>query len=247
MPVAYAGLISTSSEQPDVFSFLSNPAAISFLKAASCGFFAEQRFLVPGLAYAGVGLGLPFKKQAAGLDIRYLGMPQSGTTEAGLSVSQKLGAHAAAGLQFRYRKSHAAGYAATQSLDYTLGAVGQLATGFYFGISVTNLHLSFTPRPKDFQETMFRLNLGSDISKDLFLGFSLEQASGLPPQATAVLQYRIVPYLLTRFGAATGNRQVFFGCGYLFKNLRLDVYTSLHPQLGFSPGVQLMFQSKAKE
>lgn len=247
LPASYPGQVTNSRRGADAFSFSQNPAALSFLKAASVGFFAENRFSIPGLAYGGVALAVPFKNQAAGFGVRYLGMSQAGNTEAGLSICQKLGINAAAAVQVRYRRSQAAGYGATQSLNYTLGGVGQLVPGFYFGVSLTNPHFAFAQKPKIFGEEVYQLSIGADISEALHLGFSLKQVAGTPPGVTTVLQYRIIESLLTRVGVATGSRQVFFGCGYQFKSLRIDAFTSLHPQLGFAPGLQLLFSPKGME
>jgi hypothetical protein len=245
LPADYAALTAASRLQADAFSFLQNPAALSNLQAVAVGFFAEQRYLVPGLANAGVSIGLPAKNEALGFALQYLGGPQAQRAAAMFGATQKLGKKAAIGVQLKYHTASAAGYAAENTLGYAAGAQLQLAPQVQLFLNGANLHSAWRSNNNTLQQAAsLHFGVGYDISEAVFLTSIIEKASGIPAEVKAAFQYRIASKLLCRAGVGTGAGQFFLGCGYIMGSLRLDVFTAVHRQLGFSPGLQLLLTSK---
>ncbi len=248
LPEGYASLSVASRLQPDAFSFLQNPAVLSNLQTASIGFFAEQRYLVAGLAHAGISAGFPGKYQSAGIMLQYLGGPQAHRAAVMLSAAQKLGKEAALGVQVRYYTNRAAGYASENTLGYAVGAQLQLAPQVQAAINMANPHAIMRKGKRGLQQAAAgQLAVGYDLSETVFLTGILEKTEGVPAAAKAAFQYRFGSKMACRVGVGTGTGQFFLGCGYIMGRLRLDVFTSLHGQLGFSPGLQLSLTSKHQE
>jgi hypothetical protein len=245
LPADYATLTAASRLQADAFSFIQNSAALSNLQAVAIGFFAEQRYLVPGLANAGVSIGVPVKNEAFGFALQYLGGPQAQRAAATLSAMQKLGKKTAIGVQLRYHAASAAGYAAENTLGYAVGAQVQLAPQVQLLLNGSNLHSTWRSNSSKLQQAaLWQCGVGYDLSETVFLTSIIEKASGIPAEVKAAFQYKFGSKLLCRVGVGTGAGQFYLGCGYIMGSLRLDVFTSVHRQLGFSPGLQLLLTSK---
>jgi hypothetical protein len=245
LPADYAALAAASRLQADAFSFIQNPAALSNLQAVAIGFFAEQRYLVPGLANAGISIGVPVKNEAFGFALQYLGGPQAQRAVAMLGATQKLGKEAAIGVQLKYHTASAAGYAPENTLGYAAGAQVQLTPQVQLFLNGSNLHGAWRKNSSKLQQAaLWQCGAGYDLSEAVFLTGIIEKASGMPADAKAAFQYKFGSKLLCRAGVGTGSGQFLLGCGYIMGGLRLDVFTAVHQQLGFSPGLQLLLTSK---
>jgi hypothetical protein len=60
----------------------------------------------------------------------------------------------------------------------------------------------------------------------------------------AGMQYSFDEKLFARAGFTSGTSSYFFGLGVMLKNFRLDATASIHPQLGITPGLLLLFKGK---
>lgn len=247
LPSDYAALAAASRLQADAFSFLHHPAALSNLQAVAIGFFAEQRYLVPGLSNAGAVIGVPVKTGAMGFAVQYLGGPQAQRAAATISAAQKLGKAAAIGVQLKYHTTSAAGYVPENSFGYAVGAQLQLAPKVQMLVNTANLHVAWRKSNSIQQQAAWQIAVGYDLSEAVFITGFVEKTSSIPAETKAAFQYRFGSKLLCRVAVGTGTGQFVLGCGYIMGSLRLDVFTSVHPLLGFSPGMQLMMTSKGNK
>jgi hypothetical protein len=46
---------------------------------------------------------------------------------------------------------------------------------------------------------------------------------------------------MVRGGVETNTSNIYFGAGLFFKSFRLDVTASIHPELGITPGLLLVY------
>jgi hypothetical protein len=70
----------------------------------------------------------------------------------------------------------------------------------------------------------------------------------VPVDVQLSLQYVIIPQLFFRGGFTTLGSGYFAGLGWQMHGFRIDVATSYHQQLGFTPGILLLANlGKAKE
>jgi hypothetical protein len=89
--------------------------------------------------------------------------------------------------------------------------------------------------------------LGYEASDNFFVSGEIVKQEDLPVNVNAGVQYNFAKQFFARFGIASQNQSPYGGAGLSWKNFRLDVSASYHPQLGFSPGLMLIMNLKPKE
>src|SRR6478736_4013969 len=95
--------------------------------------------------------------------------------------------------------------------------------------------------------SVYSMGIGYDASEKFFMSIEIEKEENKPLSVNAGLQYKFLPQLLTRIGISTATSLLYFGIGYGFKSMRLDVTASYHTQLGITPGLLLVFGPSPKE
>ena len=60
------------------------------------------------------------------------------------------------------------------------------------------------------------------------------------------MQYSFDEKLFARAGFTSAASSYFLGLGVMLKNFRLDATASVHPQLGITPGLLLLFKGSEK-
>ena len=68
-----------------------------------------------------------------------------------------------------------------------------------------------------------------------------------PVNINAGMQYVLDKKIFARVGLYTETTSLYVGVGLKWSDFRVDVTGSYHPQLGFTPGVLIVFQAKRKE
>jgi len=94
---------------------------------------------------------------------------------------------------------------------------------------------------------VYSAGLGYDASDNFFLSVEIEKTEELPLNVNASIQYKFANRFLARGGIVTGSSVFFFGAGFTLQNFRIDVIASVHPQLGITPGLLLIYSKPDKE
>jgi hypothetical protein len=89
--------------------------------------------------------------------------------------------------------------------------------------------------------------LGYDASKKFFIGAEIEKIEDQPLNINAGLHYSFDEKVFVRTGLASATSSFYIGFGFLLNGFRIDVTVSLHPSLGFSPGVLFLYNSSHKK
>jgi opacity protein-like surface antigen len=88
--------------------------------------------------------------------------------------------------------------------------------------------------------------LGYDASDNFFISSEIIKEEEKSVNVIAGLQYHFAKQFFAKAGFISESTTVYAGAGVAWKNLRLDVSSSYHPQLGFSPGLLLIMNFKPK-
>ena len=84
------------------------------------------------------------------------------------------------------------------------------------------------------------------FQKIFLLVLRLKKTEDLPLNVNVSAQYKFADRFLARGGVATATSIYFLGTGFCFKNFRFDVMASVHPQLGVTPGLMLIYKKPTK-
>ena len=242
----YLGLGAYSNNHVDVFSFHANQAALAEIKTLSVGIYGEKRFLLNELGLYNAAVALPTSSGDFGFDTRYYGFVDYNESQVGLAYGRKLGRKIDIGIQFNYYNVRIAGYGNASALNFELGTIFHLTDNLNAGLEVYNpVGSSLGKQDDEKLASSYSMGLGYDASEKFFMSIEIEKEEDKPINVTAGFQYKFLPQVLARIGISTATSSLYFGIGFGLKLVRLDVTASYHPQLGITPGLSLIFNTRS--
>jgi hypothetical protein len=87
---------------------------------------------------------------------------------------------------------------------------------------------------------VYALGIGYDVSEKIFLGAEIIQEEWQAININLSFQYKIVDQFLSSAGLCTNTSTGWFRFAFSWKRLQLGIVASFHPQLGITPGLQLI-------
>jgi hypothetical protein len=250
-PVAgpYLGLSAYSAANADVFGMNNNPAVLGRLQTAGAGIYAERRFMLQELNQVSMVLALPVKLGGFGLQAGRFGFSGFNETQAGLGYGLQLSDKAAVGGKINYYTQQIAGYGNASTVNFEAGVTLKLTEKLTSGIQAYNpVGGKFGVDKNEKLASVYRLGLGYDVSDKVFLAAELIKEENLPLNVVSALHYQFEKKFFAKIGVSTAASNVFAAAGLTLGNhFRLDVFASHHQQLGFSPGLMLLFNFNKKE
>ncbi|MFZ4058474.1 MAG: hypothetical protein ACOYKE_10055, partial [Ferruginibacter sp.] len=109
------------------------------------------------------------------------------------------------------------------------------------GVQVRNWGLKSSSKLASIVAPSFDLGIGYDASEKFFIQTQLLKESNMPMQFAASVQYQFLPVFFIRGGMVTGSNSIFAGAAIFVRQLRIDITSHYHPQLGITPGIALVF------
>jgi len=235
-------------ERGDVFSFNANQANLASLSSFSAGVFSERKFMLNELSLFSAAVALPTTSGNFGLQLHRFGNTSYNEMQAGLAYGRKLNDFVDLGVQFNYYTVNIAGYGKASTVNFDAAAIFHFTDQLHGGIHIYN------PAPSKFGKTkeerlpaVYNTGLGFNASENFFVSAEIEKTEDLPISVNASIQYKFADRFLARGGVVSGTSVWFLGTGFIFKNCRVDATASVHPQLGLSPGLLLIYTKPVKK
>ena len=226
----------------DVFSAHNNPAASAFLKEMSLGLHSERRFADAQLSHAQLALVVPLKNNAFALDVSYFGYSKYNETHAGLSYARSFAEKFSMGIQFNYLRMSTAGYKTKHFANADLGVFYNINKKFSVAAHATQLiRWKVSDDATDRLPLVLSIGAAYHPSEIFTVCVELEKNSEKPLSIKAGAEYRVAKKVFLRAGFHSGPVSPSLGVGLQLKNLKLDVASAYHLQLGFTPGVSLQY------
>lgn len=243
--IPYLGLGAYSTQQADPFSFTSNQAALSLSKTASVGVYGERRFMLSENSAYGVALALPTKMGNFGIVANYAGFKNFNESKIGLAYGRSLGSKLSIGAQFNYYNYQIPQYQNASAINFEGGIIVHLTDKLNAGLHVYNPVGGDLGKSGDEKlAAAYKLGVGYDASESFNVGVEIIKEENRSVNFKAAAQYQFVKQFFARAGFMSETETVFAGFGVGWQNFRLDVSGSFHPQLGFSPGLMLIYNFK---
>lgn len=249
-PVAapYIGLGAYSTGHVDAFSFASNQAALAQIKNAAIGVYAENRFLLNATNMYSAVIVMPTIHGNFGIQIDYFGFKDYNESQVGLAYARSLGSKLDIGVKFNYYSFKIPAYQSSSSVNFEIGAIAHLTDKLNAGIHFYNPvggNLSKTDNEK--LSSIYKFGLGYEASESFLVSAEIVKEEDVPITVNAGVQYSFQKQFFVRIGINSENESPYAGAGLSWKDIRLDVSASYHPQLGLSPGLMLIVNFKSKE
>jgi len=244
----YVQLGTYSKDFCDVFSFTNNQAALSSLKTASAGVYGEQRFLLKEASMYSMAVAVPAAAGGFGLQANYFGFSDYNESQLGIAYGKHLSKMADIGVQFNYYNVRIAGYGSTGTVNFEAGAIFHLSEKFHLGLHAYNpVGGKFGKNTTEKLASVYTVGAGYEASKQVFVSAEIIKEENKPVNINAGLQYVFAKQFFARTGIESEPSSPYAGVGLLWNLFRLDVSISYHPQLGFTPGMLLIYYFNKKE
>ncbi len=238
LAMPYTGLSAYSTRQADVFSFTGNQAALAKTKSAGMGIYSERRFMLANINAYSLAADMPSKMGNFGVQVNYSGFKNFTENKFGLAYARSLGSKVDVGIQFNYYGYRIPGYSSASAIYAEAGAVFHVSDKLNAGVHVYNPMSA--KLGKDGDEKLpytYKFGLGYDASENFFVSGEIVKEENKPVNVTAGMQYQFAKQFFARAGFLSESSTMYAGAGVSFKNIRIDVTGSYHPQLGLSPAV----------
>lgn len=242
----YISLGAYSINQADPFFFTSNQAALARVKSPGVGVFGERRFLLTENSVYGLAAVIPTSKGNFGVQLNHAGFKNFNENKVGLAYARKLGRTVDLGVQFNYYGYRVPQYANVSAINFELGAILHFSDKLSGGIHVYNPIGGKLGKGNDTEKlaAAYKFGLGYDASENFYVSTEIIKEEDKPVNIIGGIQYQLARQFFARGGFMTETGVGFAGLGLGWKNLRLDVSGSYHPQLGFSPGILMIVNFK---
>lgn len=237
----YTSLSGYSNKQKDAFSFTSNQAALASTKQTSVGVYGERRFLLAETSSYAAAIAIPTKLGNVGVSMNYAGFKNFNENKIGLAYARSLGEKVDVGVQFNYYGYTIPAYSKASAIFFEAGAIIHFTEDFNGGIHVYNpVGGKLNNIDNEKLASAYKMGFGYDASDNFFISADIIKEEDKPINVVAGLQYNFAKQFFARAGFMSESGTAFTGLGVAWKNFRLDVAGSYHPQLGFSPGILLL-------
>ncbi|MEO6489828.1 MAG: hypothetical protein ABIO04_07820 [Ferruginibacter sp.] len=243
----YLNLGAYSKQQADVFSFTGNQAALASLKDISAGVYGERRFLLSENSLYSVAAAIPTSLGNFGLQVNYAGFKNFNESKIGLAYGRSLGSKVDIGIQFNYYGYKIPSYGNASTFNFEAGAIVHFSEKFNGGVHIYNPIAGKLGKSGDEKlAAAYKLGLGYDASDNFYVSAEVIKEEDIPVNVIGGVQYRFKKQFFARAGFLSETSGGYAGVGVAWKDLRVDISANYHPQLGFSPGLLLIFNFKKK-
>lgn len=250
LSIRYAGLGAYSKNFVDIFSSTTNQASLAQLKSGGFGVYGERRFLLEELNQFSAIIALPTSGGTFALQGDYYGFTTYNENQLGLAYGRKISNYIDIGVKFNYHTVRIAGYGTASAINFEAGTILHLTDKLHAGFHVYNpLSSKLGKNSNEKLASVYQAGMGYEASDKVFVSTEIVKQEDQAVSINAGLQYNVAQNVFLRGGISTLSNNSYVGVGLQFGFARVDLNTAYHPQLGFTPGILLLFSFKkpAKE
>jgi hypothetical protein len=247
-----AALGGTSACLSDIWAVGNNQAGLGYLKNITLGAYYDNKFLLKDLNTGAAAVAFPIKKMGV-LAVSYV---QTGSklykeSKYGFAYARAFGENISIGIQLNYQRVFI-GEGYNQRKGFFTGEVGlqaKVLKNLTLGAHVYNPTLTkMTDYNNERIPVIFKLGLLYRFSEKVFIAVEGEKDLDYKPYLKFGIEYAPVKQVFIRTGISTNPFQNGIGVGLKFGGLKIDVSSTIHPQLGVSPqmGLSYLFGKEAE-
>ena len=244
----YISLLTYSKNQNDVFAFSNNQAALAGIKNFNAGLYGERRFMLAENSSYAIAAAIPTSKGNFGVQINYAGFANFNENKLGVAYARSLGPKVDLGVQFNHYGYKVAGYGNASAINFEVGMLMHFSNKLTGGVHVYNPIGGKLGKSGDEKlASAYKLGLGYDASENFYVSAEIVKEENRSVNVVGGVQYQFMKQFFLRAGFLSDTGSGFGGAGVAWKNIRLDISASYHPQLGISPGILLMTNFKDRK
>lgn len=232
-----------SSTFVDIWSAFNNQAGLAYLSSFTAGVNYENRFLLPELGLKSVAFAMPYKGTVFALSASSFGYNLYSENKYGFALAKAFGEKVSAGVQLDYLNMHIAeGYGNAGLFTAEIGLLIKPLKNLVISAHVFNpVRRKIDDYNNERITTIMKCGASYTFSEKLLLAIEVVKDNLQDAQFKAGLEYHIVKEMYLRAGMGTNPSRISFGIGLNLKKLRIDIASSYHPVLGYSPQLSLLY------
>ena len=238
---AVLGLEAYSKSHIDVFSFITNQAALARLNHSGIGIYGERRYLIPELNFYQAVAAVSTPSGNFAFKSGYNGFSEFNQSSLALAYGRKMGTKMDIGLQFNYQAFRVNNYGNAAAIGYEAGFIFHFSEQLHSGFHIMNPTGGKFGNGAEKLSAAYAMGWGYEASEKLFLAVEIFKQEKLPVNVNAAIQYQWVPGIETRFGVNTSTSSWWAGVGTRWKKLAVNFAVSHHSYLGLSPSIFFIF------
>jgi hypothetical protein len=229
----------------DVWSFHHNPGALARFEKVAFGICYENRFLLKELQSQGLVYVQPLKKGVISAGAQIYGFDLYRSTRIGAGYSLLLADNFSAGVQMNYQGIQLREqYGSLHSVTAELGLLVNITDKWKMGCSVFNLgRAKLSAYQNERMGTIFRLGTSYKLSNKVLFTLEADKNIFYPIRVKTGMDYQPLNNFFIRAGLSTEPLEGAFGMGYKFNRIQLDLGTSYHQTLGWSPHFSIQYSA----
>jgi hypothetical protein len=233
----------SSAAIADFWSVNNNQAGMAFYDKTAAGIYFENRFLVKEMATQAGAFTLKTGHGVLGATVVYSGDANYNTTKAGLAYALKIGKNFSAGIQLDYiGTTLGEEYGKRSNFTFDAGIMVKITEQLTFGAHTFNpMHVKLSDYDNESIPTTLNAGFGFTFSEKLLITAEACKNSEFPMEFRSGAEYKLGKIAYARVGLSTNPARYTFGFGFALKNLTVDLSSSVHSQLGYSPQVSLQY------
>ena len=230
----------------DCWSAFNNQAGLGFVKGIEVGTFYENRFLLKQLSAEAFAFALPVKGGAFGLSYSSFGYSAYSENKYALAFGKSFGENISAGIQLDYLTTKIAeNYGSKGVLAAEAGVLFKATQKLSIGIHAYNLsRAKLADYDNERVPTVLRLGLQYKFSDKVYIAVETEKDMDKKAILKVGAEYMVAKVLYVRAGLASNPSLSCFGFGIHLKGFKLDITSTYHSVLGFSPQIGLGYSFK---
>ena len=243
-----AGMANAMVAVYDFWALCHNQAGMARIRSPAAAFHAENRYMIPELSQAAAGYVHPAGEGTMGVTLNWFGNALYNEGTAGLAYARLFGDKLAAGVMLSYRFiSIGEGFGSAGTIAAEIGLICEILPGLRVGAHIDNPGRAriATYEYLDHDErlpSVIRSGLAYQFSEGLQASLEVEKDIHYPARARIGVEYAYGERIMLRTGLTTHPMTNSFGFGLKSGNWQLDLASSYHYVLGYSPQAGLLYQ-----
>ncbi len=238
-----AGMGNAAVSLYDFWAVSHNQAGLARLEHFASGVYFENRFMTPEMSLGAAAIVYPAAPGVFALNVTYFGYSLYHESKIGLAYARSFGERLSAGIQLNYLYTHIGdGYGTAGNPAVELGVIYELIPGLSIGSHVFNpTRASIADFNDERIPTIMRMGLAYAFSERVIITVETEKDMERDPVFKAGLEYQLIDHVFFRGGMGTNPTTNAFGFGMDLGNITIDLATSFHHILGYSPQASLVY------
>ncbi len=225
----------------DINSIFSNQAGLVHLENPSAVLFTEQRFALAEIRSVAAGFAYPTKSGTFGLNINYFGFEDYNEQKIGMAYARKLFSKLSLGAQINYINFRIPEYGNKGFVSFDIGLQSQILKDVTLAFHLSNPIAQQIVDDENLP-TVLKIGGAYSPSKKVILLLEVEKDIDFDTRVKGGIEYKMIEAFALRVGFGSNPSSFSFGAGYVIKEkFKIDIGTSYHQILGFSPGLGIVY------